>query len=186
MKHLLHGYRLAVCVVLALSSGLAPGGRAQPVEEAKVRAAMTLQLLSFTEWPDSTGAHSDDPVAIGVLGGKGELEPFHALLKDPVYASRFEVRSISADATAEELRQLEALFFPKRGNREIAHLILRARGLPIVLIGAFDGFLEMGGMVNFVTRQRRLGFEIHLPHATENGIAFRAKLLRLANRVVEE
>ena len=61
----------------------------------------------------------------------------------------------------------------------------RARARPWApLIGAFDGFLQAGGMVNILKKQRRLTFEIDLERSRESGIAYRSKLLRLAERLI--
>lgn len=52
-------------------------------------------------------------------------------------------------------------------------------------MGSFEGFLDLGGMVNFVRSQNRIAFEIDIGNARRRGIEFRAKLLRLASRVIE-
>ncbi|MDQ8201378.1 YfiR family protein [Pelagicoccus sp. SDUM812003] len=154
---------------------------AQDLPQQQIEAAMTLRVLSFTEWPQE--AH---PIQIGVFEDSDSLTAFQSLLQNETFRSRFEVRLIDRDISSEQLRGLQAIYFSEPDLTAIPRIVLRTAGQPIVLIGAFEDFLEMGGMVNFIKRQRKLSFEIDLKTSRQRGIEYRAKLLRLASRIVEE
>lgn len=179
----LRGLRLAVVIVAILASKLACISFAQPIEQEKVEAAITLQILSFTEWPDSADPSSKQ--TIGVLGSDESFNAFSALTQDERYQDKYNVIRISAGSPDETLAQLHAVFFSRKDPVDNPRLIRRLDGKPIVLVGAHDNFLESGGMINLVKRQRRLSFEIHLPNAKSHGIAFRSKLLRLAAEIIK-
>lgn len=147
---------------------------------------MTLQLLNFTEWQDSANSASKQRIQIGIYEDAALFEEFQTLLERERFRDRFSVVLLAVDDNRNRFDSLDALFFSESDPREVPRLIKRLENRPIVLIGSFDGFLEMGGMVNFTIQQKRLGFEIDVRHAREHGIEFRAKLLRLATRVIDE
>lgn len=152
------------------------------IEQDKVEVAMALQLLGFVEWPEEAGYVAAREIAIGVFEDSALHDEFKALAA----SSRFRVILIDGDSSLELLSSLDAIIVNGEERASVGQLLTRLQGFPVLLIGSFDGFLEMGGMVNFVKKQKRMTFEISLEHSNRVGIGYRAKLLRLANRVVEK
>lgn len=180
------GYRLAAILLGLLAFALAEFAHAQNVsiQQSKIEAAMTLQILSFTEWPADSG-EVGATIDIGVFEDATYLAAFESLLEDPRFSGRFTAQLVTSSYSNLQLDEIDALFFSKPDLVEIPRAILRLEGRPIALVGAFDGFLDLGGMVNLIKRQRRLAFEIDLEASRSRGIEYRAKLLRLAARVIE-
>lgn len=178
--------RLIACLAFAGAAFVRPDLRAQSssIEQSQIEAAMMLQILSFTEWP-APKLDDSRSIDIGVYESPESLAAFEALVEDPRFRGRFTIHSISANTDSDSLKKLEAVYFAENDPVDIPRLILRVQQEPIVLAGAFEGFLENGGMVNLTKRQRKIGFEIDLNVSRERGIEFRAKLLRLATRVIE-
>lgn len=187
MQGISRGYRLtltaAALILLSLWSAPAEG---QTAEQDKLEAAMTVQLLSFVEWPAAARADPSDPIVIGVFARPDLLASFEALFQSGSYQGRFEARPVRASASDSDLEALDALFFGEDSPREVPRMIRRLSNRPVVLIGSFEGFLEMGGMVNFTVRHKRLGFEINIAASSQHEIQYRSKLLRLATRIVGE
>lgn len=187
MKSGRRGYRLARWIVATVLAALVSTSQAQPIEQSKIEAAMTAQLLNFTEWSAEAGAPEKEKVVVGVYANPELLSVYQALFTDPLYHGRYSARLIEEDEPTENLKAIDALVFgASTPPRDIARAIKRTERLPIVLISSADGFLELGGMVNFTKKQKRLGFEIDLNHSREHGITYRAKLLRLATRIIGE
>ena len=68
-----------------------------------------------------------------------------------------------------------------------ADWIVRAlSGLPVLTVGEIDGFLESGGIINFIMEDEKVRFEINNTSARESELEIRSKLLRLAKRVIDE
>ena len=61
--------------------------------------------------------------------------------------------------------------------------IVRKAG--VLTVGDYEGFLESGGVVNFLTEEQKIRFEINLSAAQEEQIQVRSKLLSLAKRVLK-
>ncbi|MDQ8184892.1 YfiR family protein [Pelagicoccus sp. SDUM812002] len=175
--------RFVACLLISM---LGVNAFTQPIEQDTVEAAMTLQLLGFTEWPDKEPADESTPRTIGIMNSEPTYVAFKALLTDPRFAGRFAIDRVDSGTPNEALFSYDAIFFSDPDPREIPRIIKRLENRPIVLIGTFEDFLEQGGLVNIVKKQKRLGFEIHLDNSNRRGIEYRAKLLRLATRIVQE
>lgn len=182
MKPARHGYKLALLALACLAWMATPAARSQTVDQDDVTAALALQLLSFTEWPGRTA--DDAPIALGVFEDARLREAFEKLIEKPPFRGRFAVSLATSDTPQETIEGLHALFFPSPEPRAIPHIVKRLEGRPVALLGSFDGFLEMGGMVNFTKRQRKIAFEINLDRSRASGIEYRSKLLRLASRII--
>ena len=57
---------------------------------------------------------------------------------------------------------------------------------PILTVGETDGFLESGGIINFITEEDKVRFEINAAAAKKRGLRISSKLLRLAKRVIKK
>lgn len=180
------GIKATYAIACLLLSTLAIDAFAEPVKQDTVEAAMTLQLLGFTEWPDKGTKDESATRTIGIFDSEPAYEAFDSLLADPRFKGRFTVTRINADTPNDDLFRCDALFFSDADPTEIPRIVKKLEERPVVLVGTFEGFLEQGGLVNFVKKQRRLGFEIHLDNSKRRGIEYRAKLLRLATRIVQE
>ncbi|MBC2606995.1 YfiR family protein [Pelagicoccus albus] len=177
MKRFCQGIQVAM-LVAALWACFAAS--ASPVPKAKVEAAITLQLLSFTEWSDQKSG----PRVIGVFESSEAMTEFQIAVESEQYIDKFEVVALSSTTPSDLIQSCDAIFFDKPQDTALPRLIRKIEGQSIVLIGTFDQFLEQGGLVNLVQNQRKLSFEINMANSKQRNIAYRAKLLKLATRIV--
>jgi len=56
----------------------------------------------------------------------------------------------------------------------------------VLTIGEIDGFLETGGIINFILEQKKLVFEVNLVAGKRAKLEISSKLLRIAKRVIKE
>ncbi len=157
---------------------------AQRVEQDRLVAAMAARIMSFVEI--SRSPERSEPVVIGVFDDEELFAILNELLQEEAYVSRLSAVPIEANVSLEELARTHAILFSGDNRRDLPEVIRNIGEMPILLMGAFDGFLEQGGMLNFIKRQNRITFEVHVGRANARGIEFRSELLRLASRVVEK
>ena len=173
-----------ITVALCIFGLLSPLVWAQKIEQAKVEAAIALRLLAFVEWPESHEGEDNREIVIGVYEEGSLLVEFENIIER--FSSNVTYRAVLIDeySSQEDLSAIDAIYFGGEERVSITRSLRRVEGFPILLMGNFEGFLEMGGMVNFVKKQKKITFDIDLENSRKEGIAYRAKLLRLANRVV--
>jgi hypothetical protein len=56
--------------------------------------------------------------------------------------------------------------------------------LPVLTVSDMPGFIEHGGMVQFVLENDNVRFEVNLSAANKSGLALSSQLLKVAARVV--
>ncbi|MCX5637000.1 MAG: YfiR family protein, partial [Planctomycetota bacterium] len=57
---------------------------------------------------------------------------------------------------------------------------------PVLTISEMEGFIEKGGMINFITEESKVRFEINDSAAKKSGLQISSKLLSLAKKVIME
>jgi hypothetical protein len=78
----------------------------------------------------------------------------------------------------------QVLFISRSERDKLPQILEAVRGAPVLTVGDTQGFLEQGGIVNFVLEGSQVRFEISQESAERVGIKISSKLLRLATRVV--
>ena len=142
-----------------------------------VKAAYLYHFTTYMEWPEGSFARPDSPLVIGVLD-------------DDDVASQLE-RTLAGQSVAGHPMQVRRL----RGGEALAglHLLLightegsaaatlaTAAGLPLVTVTESEADYAEGSMINFVTADNRVRFEVTLGPAEAAHIKISARMLTAA------
>lgn len=170
---------LAMACVLALTTA---GVRAQPARatEAQIKSAYLYSFGKFVEWPSSAAAAGKN-FPICVLG----RDPFGTTLDDVLKNASVGGQDVVARriSTTEEIAGCRIVYV---GSSEVARLDAILASLaraPVLTVSDLPNFTDRGGMIRFVSAEKRLRFEINLPPAQEAGLVMRSDLLRVATAV---
>ena len=153
---------------------------AQPATEPAVKAAFVFKFLGYVEWPAAVST-PEGPYVIGIAGAEevaAELERMAA--PRTINGRRVAVRRVR---DAEGARGVHVLFVGQSApnGREL----LRAVGRQGVLsVTDMEHGLEAGSVVNLVTVEDHIGFEVSLDAAERGGLAISSRMLAVARRVV--
>ncbi|MEM9161399.1 MAG: YfiR family protein [Verrucomicrobiota bacterium] len=177
----LFGLRYRLCLIASLIFGLGAVGANPTLDQDKVLAAMALRVTQFVEYPDDVG----EVFAFGVFADRQLFTVLQAILAEGGQFSNYRAVYLDERSSVEQLRSLDALLFGNVDISKVSYVVSRLSTRPILLMGASGGFLESGGMVNFIKRNKRVAFEINARQAARHRIEFRAQLLRLAVRVID-
>jgi len=168
--------------------------------EDKVKAAFLYNFAKFVDWPAEKLGDPNQPFVIGVVGDRDlarALEPLRnrkvkgRTLTIKYFPSSQEVtgRDGPGDTDPNSLRQQYSqchLLYLGRAEKDFAKLLQLLKDHPVLTIGNTDGFLQAGGMINIFTEDKKMGFEVNLDSAKQAQIRIRAKLLKLARKVIHE
>jgi ABC-type uncharacterized transport system substrate-binding protein len=159
---------LAAALLFAAPMATAADMAGEPTAQ-RVRAAMGLNFLKFTEWPATVGQDlhlciaSGDPRLIAALD---------ALAGRPVRDKRVLTSRFSRDASC------DAIYVD---SRQYWGEITAGRSFGRALtLGAYSGFARDGGMIEIIARDGGSRFEIYQADANRVGLRFHPELLRLA------
>lgn len=198
-------YTLTFLALALLVVPIVPKARAEaaPNKEHQIKAAFIYNFIKFVDWPEEKMADSNEPITIGIIGSEDFIKAF-----EPIIHKKVKNRSISIkyfkgyeklERTQEDDRQwnqkMEALktchlltFCSGDSVRikDLSQIIKALKGSPVLTVGETDGFLESGGIINFLMEDKKVRFEINVAAAKKNKLKISSKLLRLAKRVVKE
>jgi hypothetical protein len=159
-----------------------PEARAQdPMPEYQVKAAYLFNFLKFVDWPDDAFADPLAPIVIGILGD----DPFGSSLPQVVVGKTIQGRDlvIRAYHDGENLRGAHILFISSSEKKRLPAILSSLRGSSVLTVADMDGFLDSGGMIQFVPESSRVRFSINADATRRGRLQMSSKLMSLAKSV---
>jgi YfiR/HmsC-like len=178
--------RYGVCVLLlyaGASGSSVPMARAQTASEYQVKAAYVYAFTKFVEWPSDSFASSNAPIQMCVWNDSLFESELRRLTMGKSVAGH--PVNVTALENAEESRKCHLLFVNSRPGAELRHVLDVLHGASVLTVGGSKGFIEAGGMINLVTQDEHIGFQVNHKLAKQAGIQMSARLLSVASRVIE-
>ena len=199
-------------MVVVLVTGLmghatGAGDDSAHTREYKIKAAFIYNFIKFVKWPEEANEGSektskdDDTITIGIIGKDPFGDAFEPVKGKPVRGRKIVVKQFGefrrlvndksndkakSEANIEALRQCQLLFTCSSEKKDTDRIIEIVRGHNVLTIGETDGFVEAGGIVNFILEEKKLIFEVNLIASKRANLEISSKLLRVAKRVITE
>lgn len=154
------------------------------VQEYQLKAAFLYNFMLFTEWPQDANAEFKDSILIGILGKDPFGDSFNIFEDKQVNGRRISTKRFTGKESIELLKQCDILFICPNLEGKVDIILEVLNDSPVLTVSEIAGFIESGGMINFITEENKVKFEINISSAERAKITFRSKLLRLATRVI--
>lgn len=172
--------------------------------ECQVKAAFLYNFINFVDWPKEKQVDSNEPITVGIIGYEDFIKAFEPIKNKKIknrsisikYFAGYEKLKRSKDADdhqwnqkMEVLKTCHVLVFCTCNSERIensSQIIKALKDSPVLTVGETKGFLESGGVINFLMEDEKVRFEINNAAAKQAKLNIRSKLLRLAKRVIEE
>jgi hypothetical protein len=161
-------------LVLLLMLGAAFPVLAAPDEEGDLKAAIVLNLLRYSTWPERPPGGA--PVTVGILGRASLAKALRATLEGKLVDNR-PIRVVEI-ATPVDPRCCQAVVIALEKSAEIKQALAALRGARTLTIGESDQILANGGVVNLLEVDGHMSFEVSLEALERSGIEISSKLLR--------
>lgn len=156
------------------------GGEGLP-SEFEIKAIYLVKFIQFVDWPSAAFAGENSPLVIGVLGS----DPFGEVLDEVTRDEMIKNRRVTV-RRFHNLRDVEGVqvLYVSSSERSRMHSILAAMsGRSVLTVGDVEGFSVEGGVVRFVTENRKVHFRINIDAAKRANLQISSKLLQLAEIV---
>jgi len=191
---------LAICIVLCIRP---VGAQSTFPHEYRIKAAFLYEVVKFMngwKFQQETEANSDQrPIIIGIIGTDPFLDAFGPLKAKRVRKRKVVIRYFKgfSDLRAqgnrstlhpdiEDIRKCDLLFISSSEQQYTDTILGPIRYDCMLTVADMPGFLERGGIFNFVTEKHKVRFEINTAGAQRARLTIRSQLLRLATRVIDE
>jgi hypothetical protein len=173
-----------MCVALAcILLLMAPRMEAQAaLAEYQVKAAYLFNFLKFVEFPEDSFGDALAPIVIGIVGE----DPFGQSLPQVVVGKTVDGRDlvIRNFHAGENLRGVHILFISASEKKRLPQILASLQGVSVLTVADLDGFLDEGGMIQFLSENDRVRFAINVNAAGRAKVKISSKLLSLARAVV--
>ena len=168
-------------LVAALVAGWPQAGQPQS-SDAVAKARFVVTLARFVQWPDSPVGAGTTDLRLCVLQNSPALAAAFAAHDGASVAGRRLGVSLKP---APSLPGCDLLFVDESAARAARPLLAESATLPMLTLGAVDGFLAQGGMIELVVVDDALRFDVDLKALRATGLSLSSQVLKLARRVRE-
>lgn len=165
----------ALSLAAALALNALPAAPATPTE-SEIKAAFIRHFTHFVEWPSHAEGGS---LRLCILG----KEPFGSAL-DEIQGNRGKERGLEVTQIepSANLHGCQMLFVAASAEKYLGRVVAQAVGAGMLTIADSEGFGQRGIMINFITENNRVYFEINLNAIKGSGLAVSSKLLSLGRK----
>jgi len=191
-----------VVSVLALFVGpIAPQAWADPAssKEYQIKAAFLYNFIKFVDWPKEKLPDANEPITIGIIGKDPFGKAFEPVKDKKVKGKRVVVKRFKSmtelkqgendkadlETAIETLRKCHLLFVCASEQKHFKEITKWVKDHSVLTVGDTKGFLEFGGIINFLVEDKKVRFEINAAAAKQAKLKIRSQLLRLAKKVIK-
>jgi hypothetical protein len=176
----LHRYitRSLALALLAAAVTLAASAQSLKPSQTDVQAIYLYNFAKFVRWPSPTTGAPGTPIDICIAGQKVYVDALSkAVAGEQIDARPLAVRSIERP---EDEAGCDILFVGVSVKDRLDTLLAPTAGKPIVTVSDIPGFLDHGGMIQFLLIDNRVRFSINLDPVNRSQLAVSSELLKVA------
>jgi hypothetical protein len=160
---------------------LPAAAHAQAEREVQVKAAFLYKFGDFVEWPADAFAGPDGAFIIGVVGADAMAAELERVVAGRTIQERKVV--VRRLRRGEALGRLHVLFVGEAESVRLPDVAAAAQSQPVLVVTESDNATARGSMINFVSVDGRVRFDVALPSAERGRLKISARLLAVARRV---
>lgn len=159
--------------------------QANSFSENEVKAGYLYRLLYFADWPIDSQSNTSEICFLGENSLENALAPMRGAT---VNGKVLVVKTLAEEPPLELLLGCQILY--TGGNsltrNQVEGVLRMLQDYPVLTISDAVGFVESGGMIKLVSSGDNIKFEINSVSTQRAGIKLRARLKRLAIRILDE
>jgi hypothetical protein len=198
-------YSLIVLILALFGTPIPAGAESDSASgrEYQIKAAFIYNFIKFVDWPKEKMADSNEPITIGIIGSKDFIKAFDPIIHKKVKNRNISIKYFECYEKLKKSQEDEGQWNQKMESLKTCHVLMfcicysvrikdtsqiikALKGSPVLTVGETAGFLESGGIINFLMEDKKVRFEINVAAVKKSRLKISSKLLRLAKRVVEE
>ncbi|MGR9052385.1 MAG: YfiR family protein [Gammaproteobacteria bacterium] len=165
-----------------LLCALMPPGQARTLEEHTVLAALTLNIVRFTSWPESVADPAGEELHLCLVGDNATQQSFLSI--DHRSVDKKTVRIVNLSHLL-NLEQCRVLYVSELKQNLLTQVFLELKNKPVLTIGESHEFAAQGGMVGLENVDGKINLFVNLSAMRESGLQISSRLLKLAKIVGE-
>jgi hypothetical protein len=175
-----------VILMTLLMSGVIGGTSksfADSLQESQIKAAFLYNFAKFVEWPEVAFKEAQSPFTICILGKDPFGDTLDSLGEKTIEGKRLSIRRVSK---IEEADRCHILFISASEKESLLHILKVTRKWNVLTVGDTKGFAQSGVIINLVSLDNKVGFEINIDAAEHVSLKISSRLLKLGKIIKEK
>jgi hypothetical protein len=158
------------------------GSSEQPSREYLIKAAILYNFAKFTRWPAESFETVDAPLQLCVFG----IDPFRDALAT-IDGKRVGSRNLRTRLITDTsmVGGCHLLFVSASENERLPDVLAATDGAAVLTVADIPDFSRAGGIITLNIVEDRTRFDVNRLAADQAGLKLSAKLLRLADTVIQ-
>lgn len=176
----------AVLLLAGMVSGVLPIAASAQDDIAmdyQVKAAFMVNFPKYVDWPADAFASTNSPIKVAMFGDENVAREFEAMIQGGLVIDGHPVVLKRIQSEADLTGGCQILFIATSERARVSTILEKLKGSPVLLVGESDNFLEQGGMVNLVPKNRKIRLQINLAAARQAHLRISSRLLVAADVV---
>jgi hypothetical protein len=149
----------------------------------QVKAAFLVNFPKYVDWPAGVFAETNSPITVGIFGDDNVAGEFANMIEGgrsvggrPILLKRINREDqIGTDC--------QILFIANSERQRVPAILEKIKGAGVLTVGESDDFLEKGGIINLVHRDRKIRLQVNLGAAGKARLKISSRLLIAADVV---
>ncbi len=168
--------------IILCSTSPCRGAQSSKTPEYYFKAGFLANFARLVEWPARAFRDGKTPLVLCVIDPGPFGEALAAITGKKVRGRRLAVKTWKE---ARGAGGVHILFVNSPDPVLRKEIIDSVRGKPVLIVGETKGFAEREGMINFLTLENRIRFEINNERSKQAGLKISSRLLKLGILVTE-
>lgn len=168
--------------LLLFSQSLLGNSISEPQPEYGVKAALLLNFIRYTEWPDQVFPASHTPIEVCILG----KDPFGKVLEQTFSGKKVFDRDLKIRREKDKNKNLQSchvIFVGGLNTSQENEIIKTVKSRPVLTVFDTNEPNALNGTISFVSSGETIEFEINLKAATQSGLKLSSRMIPLAKKV---
>jgi hypothetical protein len=173
-------YLLAVILLIVAATSQAFAQERLQLAEQEIKAGLLYNFLKYTQWPPSRAGNPASNIVVCVL----KEDPFADFLK-PMEGRSVNQKEIALRVVhdAGDVQTCHLIFIGAGEKEDWPKLREGLGGKNVLTVGDFDGFAEMGGMIEFGRLNNHIRVNLNIDAVAAAQLQVEDRLLRLVTIV---
>jgi len=146
-------------------------------QEYKVKAVFLYNFLNFIDRPAAAPSEKQHEATVCILGEDPFGEHIDAIKGNKVGGKTINVKRLK---NIEEIKSCSAVFISDSEEDNLEKILQYSRKNSVLTVSDMDGFVKNGGIIQFLTKDKKIRFRINIGAAESAGLKISSKLIRVS------
>lgn len=174
---------LGLLLAAALGKGASQADAQDAPMDYQVKAAFLVNFPKYLDWPANAFAATNSPISVAVFGDDNVANEFQNMIQSGLVIGGHPVVLKRIHSEADLKGNCQILFIAASERSRIPEIIEKLQGSAVLTVGESDNFLEQGGVINLVPKNRKIRLQVNLSAAGQAHLKISSRLLVAADVV---